>query len=54
MSFGVNYPHGPFEWASKIGHQKIVALLDELYTQTKEPRYRTALSLKRAALKSTK
>jgi 3-hydroxybutyryl-CoA dehydrogenase len=30
MKMGTNYPYGPFEWATKIGHQHIVALLTKL------------------------
>lgn len=30
MKLGTNYPHGPFEWAKKIGLKKIAGLLSEL------------------------
>lgn len=30
MKLGTNYPHGPFEWAEKIGTKNIVALLQQL------------------------
>ena len=30
MRLGTNYPHGPFEWAEKIGLQKIYDLLKQL------------------------
>jgi 3-hydroxybutyryl-CoA dehydrogenase len=30
MKLGTNYPHGPFEWAKKIGVEKIYLLLQEL------------------------
>lgn len=37
MKLGTNYPYGPFEWAEKIGLEKIKILLDKL--STKEKRY---------------
>lgn len=30
MKLGTNYPYGPFEWASLIGHKRIYSLLSEL------------------------
>lgn len=30
MKLGTNYPYGPFEWAEKIGFDKIVRLLEKL------------------------
>jgi 3-hydroxybutyryl-CoA dehydrogenase len=30
MQLGTSYPHGPFEWAKKIGIEKINGLLDKL------------------------
>lgn len=46
MKFGVNYPLGPFEWAEKIGHDKIIQVLDELYQVTGDPRYRASRKLR--------
>lgn len=37
MKLGTNYPYGPFEWAAKIGTDKIFALLLKLYE--KDSRY---------------
>ena len=42
MKLGTNYPYGPFEWASIIGKENVVALLnamaveDDKYTPSKE------------------
>lgn len=47
MKFGVNYPKGPFEWASQR-EQYVVALLDELHSVTKDGRYRVASALRNA------
>jgi len=47
MKLGTNYPFGPFEWCTKIGEEKIIALLNEL--GKKNPRYLPAkLSEKKA------
>jgi len=35
MKLGTNYPYGPFEWAEKIGKEKIVSLLNQLYKSDK-------------------
>lgn len=37
MKLGTNYPHGPFEWAAKIGTDQIFMLLQKLHE--KDPRY---------------
>jgi len=33
MKLGTNYPYGPFEWAERIGIEKIHSLLDKLNVQ---------------------
>lgn len=43
MKLGTNYPYGPFEWATKIGEDKIVQLLLKL-AET-DPCYKPAQSL---------
>lgn len=40
MKLGTNYPYGPFEWASRIGPERIHRLLNTLATQ--DPRYQPA------------
>lgn len=45
MKLGTNYPNGPFEWADKIGIQKIYELLEKL-TAT-DTRYSIAPQLKK-------
>lgn len=43
MKLGTNYPYGPFEWAERIGYEKIISLLQNLAaTDTK---YEPAASL---------
>ncbi len=46
MRYGVNYPLGPFEWAKKIGRDKVALVLRELANVTGDPRYRMSLYLK--------
>jgi 3-hydroxybutyryl-CoA dehydrogenase len=49
MKFGVNYPKGPFEWA--MGKELyVVTLLNELWNETQDRRYKIAPLLS-AALK---
>ena len=43
MKLGTNYPFGPFEWANKIGINKIVSLLQSL--EKLHPRYQPAPAL---------
>ena len=50
MKLGVSYPHGPFEWAEKIGIDTVVAVLHALHAEYQEERYRVAPLLNRMAL----
>ncbi|MCS7000139.1 MAG: 3-hydroxyacyl-CoA dehydrogenase family protein [Candidatus Kapabacteria bacterium] len=40
VKLGVNYPHGLLEWADRLGLERIVRILDALYEEYREPRYR--------------
>jgi len=42
MKKGTNYPYGPLEWAEKIGLEDIYAVLQGLFEQLGEDRYRPA------------
>ena len=46
---GLNYPHGPLEWAEQLGLSKVVAVLDHLRREYGEERYRVAPLLRRWA-----
>jgi 3-hydroxybutyryl-CoA dehydrogenase len=53
MKLGVNYPHGPLEWARQIGLGKIVAILDHLRREYGEERYRASTLIRRWAREET-
>ena len=40
MKLGTNYPFGPFEWAKKIGIRNVYEVLNAVYEDTKDERYR--------------
>jgi 3-hydroxybutyryl-CoA dehydrogenase len=48
MKLGTNYPYGPFEWADRIGIQHVCELLEAVYNDTKDERYKIAPLLKRS------
>ena len=48
MKLGTNYPYGPFEWAGRIGIERIYQLLSSLAKTA--PRYAPAPLLKKEAL----
>jgi 3-hydroxybutyryl-CoA dehydrogenase len=49
MRLGVNYPHGPLEWGRAIGFKHVLAVLDHLYAEYHEERYRACVLLRRWA-----
>lgn len=40
MKLGTNYPFGPFEWAQRIGVKNVCKLLEAVYKDTQDQRYR--------------
>ena len=46
MKLGTNYPLGPFEWCDMIGIDKVYRLLESVYADTKEERYKICPLLK--------
>lgn len=42
MKLGTSYPHGPIEWAGKIGVRQVVSVLRALHEDLGEERYRIA------------
>ncbi|RAU84210.1 3-hydroxyacyl-CoA dehydrogenase family protein [Pontibacter arcticus] len=51
MKLGTNYPKGPFEWANQIGIQNVYKLLNAVYKDTREERYKICPLLKTKYLK---
>jgi 3-hydroxybutyryl-CoA dehydrogenase len=49
MKLGVSYPHGPFEWADRLGIQNVVAVLNALHEEYQEERYRLSPLLRSMA-----
>ncbi len=52
MKLGTNYPMGPFEWASKWGITNVYEVLEALYEDTKEERYKICPLLKKEYLRA--
>lgn len=46
MHLGMNYGLGPFQYADRLGVDKVLAVLDYLYRETGDPRYRAAVLLR--------
>lgn len=47
MKLGTNYPFGPFEWCIKIGVENVYHLLNTVYHDTHDERYKISALLKR-------
>jgi 3-hydroxybutyryl-CoA dehydrogenase len=47
MVLGLSHPHGPFEWADALGLDHVTAVLDALWREYREERYRPAPALRR-------
>ncbi len=51
MKLGTSYPFGPFEWSKQIGLENVVELLEAVYEDTKDDRYKICPLLKKEYLK---
>ena len=51
MRLGTNYPRGPFAWANAIGVERVHAVLEALWHDTHDERYKVCPLLKRQALR---
>lgn len=49
MKLGVNYPRGLLEWGAQLGWERVLAVLDHLYAEYHEERYRASVLLRRWA-----
>ncbi len=52
MKLGTGYPYGPFEWVEKIGVHHVYELLESLYRDTQEERYKICALLRKEYLLS--
>lgn len=50
MKYGVNYPHGPFEWAQMLGYDTVLNTLNNLQRIYGEERYRASMYLVKKAV----
>jgi 3-hydroxybutyryl-CoA dehydrogenase len=50
MVLGLAHPRGPFAWAREVGTERVLAVLDSLWGEYREERYRAAPSLRRGEL----
>ncbi|MDN5203966.1 3-hydroxyacyl-CoA dehydrogenase family protein [Fulvivirgaceae bacterium BMA10] len=53
MKLGTNYPFGPFEWCDKIGIKHVYEVLEAVYEDTKDERYKICSLLKKRYLRET-
>ncbi len=52
MKLGTNYPFGPFEWCQRIGIHHVYELLEAVYNDTHDERYKICPLLKKEYLNS--
>lgn len=52
MKLGTAYPYGPFEWCDKIGIRNVYEVLNAVWEDTRDERYRICSLLKTSYLKS--
>ena len=52
MKLGTNYPYGPFEWCERIGIKHVYELIEALYDDTQDERYKISPLLKKEYLKN--
>ena len=54
MTKGVNYPKGLLQWCDEWGAEKVLEVLDKLYREYGEDRYRASILLRRIAQNGSK
>jgi 3-hydroxybutyryl-CoA dehydrogenase len=54
MKLGTNYPFGPFEWCQRIGVKHVYELLEAVYEDTKDERYKICPLLKKEYLRESR
>jgi 3-hydroxybutyryl-CoA dehydrogenase len=50
MVLGLNHPRGPLAWGRELGFERVLAVLEELWSSYREERYRPAPTLMRGEL----
>jgi 3-hydroxybutyryl-CoA dehydrogenase len=50
LTLGLNHPRGPFAWLEAIGTEHVCWVLDALWRERREERYRIAPALLRRAM----
>lgn len=50
MKLGTNYPYGPFEWCARIGLKHVYEVIEAIYQDTKDERYRISGLMKKEYL----
>lgn len=50
MKLGTNYPYGPFEWCARIGIKHVYELLEAVYEDTHDERYKICSLMKKEYL----
>lgn len=50
MKLGTNYPYGPFEWCERMGVHNVFEVLEAVYNDTRDERYKVCPLLKREYL----
>jgi 3-hydroxybutyryl-CoA dehydrogenase len=53
MKLGTNYPFGPFEWCQRIGINHVYEVLEAVYEDTRDERYKICPLLKKEYLLQT-
>jgi len=51
MKLGTSYPRGPFAWANAIGVERVYAVLEAMWDDTHDERYKVCPLLKRQVLR---
>lgn len=52
MKLGTNYPFGPFEWCERIGVKNVYLLLEAVYEDTRDDRYKISALMKKEYLRA--